>query len=215
MTQEELKKYLSYDESTGIFTRIASPKQCFVGVPTGHHDKDGYLIIKIKQRAYKAHRLAWLYVYGSLPTQTIDHINGVRDDNRIINLRDVSLRENTHNRSEHRSGKEPCVAKMPSGKYIAKALINNKPTYIGSFVSMEEAQKAISVAELTNRKPKSDRDLKKERGIPNNIYETGNGHYIVMFVKNKVRTRYGRYKTLDEAKKRLAEVLEQYEKETT
>jgi len=52
--------------------------------------KIGYIIIKINRKDYQAHRLAWLYEYGNFPKQTIDHINRIKTDNRICNLRDVS-----------------------------------------------------------------------------------------------------------------------------
>ena len=50
-------------------------------------------------KKYYAHRLAWLYVHGEFPKNGMDHINGLRNDNRIINLRAVSDKENSRNLS--------------------------------------------------------------------------------------------------------------------
>ena len=86
-----IRKHLVYNPITGVIKRIGRPN-C-----NGHLDKDGYLIIKIKGRAVKAHRLAWLMFYGVSPLKEIDHINHVRNDNRISNLREVDRCLNVHN----------------------------------------------------------------------------------------------------------------------
>lgn len=65
---------------------------------TGSLDKDGYLIIKVKQRQFKAHRIAWLLHYGEFPSCELDHINRNRLDNRIENLRESTRRQQIENR---------------------------------------------------------------------------------------------------------------------
>ncbi len=59
---------------------------------------NGYLYASIGRKTYLIHRLAFLYMKGSNPTCIVDHINGVRDDNRWVNLRDVSVSGNAKNR---------------------------------------------------------------------------------------------------------------------
>lgn len=92
MNTEDLKNIISYDKDTGIIKRLNRKNG------NGSFDKDGYLIIKIKGKQYKAHRLAWLYEFGTLPLNNIDHINGIRNDNRICNLRCVSQSVNAKER---------------------------------------------------------------------------------------------------------------------
>ena len=92
MNLETIKNILSYDKDTCIIKRIDRKNG------NGSLDKDGYLIIKIKGKQYKAHRLAWLYEFGSFPNTNIDHINGIRTDNRISNLRAVSQSVNAKER---------------------------------------------------------------------------------------------------------------------
>lgn len=68
------------------------------GSVAGHSDRSrGYVDIRIDAKKYKAHRLAWLYVHGRWPEKLIDHINGVKTDNRLINLREASAAENAMN----------------------------------------------------------------------------------------------------------------------
>jgi|GEM_PF-5583807 len=63
----------------------------------GSKDKDGYIILKIKGKQFKYHRVVWLVVTGDFPNNEIDHINRIRDDNRFENLRDTCRFENTRN----------------------------------------------------------------------------------------------------------------------
>ena len=86
-----IKTHFFYDENTGIITRNDRKNS------NGSFDKDGYLVIKIKGKQIKAHRLAWFLYYGKLPEKEIDHINRNRKDNRIKNLRECTRQENIEN----------------------------------------------------------------------------------------------------------------------
>lgn len=99
ITQKELLQNLLYDKDTGIFTRkISLNTKVRVGDIAGGKDAKGYICIRVVGKTYKAHRLAWLYMYGNMPIAEIDHINGIKDDNRIANLRDVTKNVNQQNR---------------------------------------------------------------------------------------------------------------------
>jgi hypothetical protein len=93
MDVKQLKESFSYNFSTGVFTRLNRKNS------HGSLDGYGYLILKIKRKQYKAHRMAWLYHYGEMPALNIDHINGDRLDNRIENLRSVSQLINNRNQT--------------------------------------------------------------------------------------------------------------------
>jgi hypothetical protein len=87
LTQDLIKHYFSYNPETGIFIRkIATAKRFKIGEVAGGKDEKGYIRISIGSKKFRAHTLAWIYMYGEIPEQ-IDHINGVKDDNRIFNLR--------------------------------------------------------------------------------------------------------------------------------
>jgi len=140
ITQNELKQQLSYNPETGLFTRITKNKgRGKVGDVAGGDDK-GYVAIRVYSKRYSAHRLAWLYVYGSFPKGEIDHINGIRSDNRIDNLRDVSHKNNTRNRRKsklNKSGVTGVYWYKSSGKWRVK--ISGKS--YGLFEDIKDAEK--------------------------------------------------------------------------
>ena len=92
-----IQKHFSYNPETGLITRNDRKNS------NGSFDKDGYLIIKIKTRQFKAHRLAWFLFYGHFPEKELDHINRIRTDNRISNLREVSRSENINNITKYKN----------------------------------------------------------------------------------------------------------------
>lgn len=105
----ELQNNFKYDPDTGIITRLSRKNS------NGSYDKDGYLIIKFKKRQIKAHRLAWYLHHKKWPEYNIDHINGIRTDNRIENLRDVPQEINVLN-----TRRKPNESTGVSGVYIDK-----------------------------------------------------------------------------------------------
>ena len=128
LLQGELKSLLEYHRITGDFVWISAPSKyhtMLIGQIAGGLDKHGYKRIKIKGYTYKAHRLAWLYIYGEFPSGVnwqIDHIDGDRSNNRIENLKLASPAENQKNKqstSKNTSGiTGVCRVKVPrpSGK---------------------------------------------------------------------------------------------------
>lgn len=137
MTQKELKKELHYNPETGIFTRkISRNNKVKVGEVAGGKDVNGYIIIRVFGKNYKAHRLAWLYVYGEWPLKEIDHINRDESDNRIKNLRDVSRAVNQQNRFDAKGYSEDY------GKYRAQIKAFGETINLGLYETKKEARKA-------------------------------------------------------------------------
>jgi len=108
LTKSRLRELLDYDEFSGVFTwRGRTSNRIKVGDQAGAVVKEGYRIIRIDGRLYLGARLAWLFVHGEWPDGQIDHINHVRDDDRIKNLRVVTHQENGRNQkmpSNNKSG---------------------------------------------------------------------------------------------------------------
>jgi hypothetical protein len=98
LTQERLKKLLHYDPETGVFTRkISTTSNAQRGNIAGTICKNGYAQAGVEGKRYYLHRLAWLYMYGYLPENEIDHIDRNPLNNRINNLREVSRSCNAKN----------------------------------------------------------------------------------------------------------------------
>lgn len=122
---EDVLSHISYNPDTGEFTRLKNGKRADTCMTIGY--KRVRVKIGEKKHEFLAHRLAWFMVNGDWPEGEIDHINGMRDDNRLINLRSVTRAENAKNiklRSDnssgflgvirHQSGWKVCI----SNKYI-------------------------------------------------------------------------------------------------
>ena len=147
LTQERVRHLFIYDFLTGEFKRrvaAGSGGRIPAGTVVGSTRPDGYLKILIDGKSYLAHRLAWFYVNGVWPTYEIDHINGVKADNRIENMRDVPSFVNRENR--HRAQRDNKlgvlgVVQYPRG-FAANIKINGKPVYLGYFSTAEAAHAA-------------------------------------------------------------------------
>ena len=142
LTHERVKYLFNYDPETGIFIRMnEGRKNSPIGGVAGYKNSKGYIIIKVDGEAYKAHRLAWLYFYGYMPKGEVDHINGVTDDNRICNIRDVSSRENVLNKRQYREGickKGAC--RNDHGGWTCTIRDGKHRRNLGSYATPEEAQ---------------------------------------------------------------------------
>lgn len=143
LTQERLKELLHYDEETGVFTRKEKIGRYLKGSVSGSKHRKGYIQITIDGENYLAHRVAWMYVYGEFPKDQIDHINRIKTDNSIKNLRDVDTSTNHHNigvRSHNTSGVTGVVWDSRSKKWKAQIILKNKRYLLGTFKTVELAK---------------------------------------------------------------------------
>ena len=151
LTAEHLRSVLHYEPETGIFTRkVRTANSVKVGDIAGGPDSDGYLRIKVQSRKYQAHRLAWLYVYGVWPKDQLDHVNRVRTDNRISNLREATVKQNNQNKSKssnNTSGHSGVSWYKRDSKWQAQITHNQKQIHLGYFNILEEAVAARKAAE--------------------------------------------------------------------
>jgi hypothetical protein len=151
LTAERLREMLDYCPETGVFRwRVSNGKRAIAGQPAGGISRNGYARISIDDAKHYAHRLAWLHVHGVWPQGQIDHINGVKADNRIANLREASASQNGQNRSAARadsgSGKIGVRLNPTSGRWGAEIVKNGQKHNLGYFDTKEAAHAAYLAA---------------------------------------------------------------------
>jgi len=142
LTLERVRSLLAYDPKTGAFSWRVNVVNVKAGSPAGSKTALKYLLVRIDKCQIYAHRLAWFYVYGVWPEQQVDHINGVRDDNSIGNLRLASQSQNSCNgvlRSTNTSGYRGVSWNKEKKKWVARIVKDKKQHVLGYFASKEEA----------------------------------------------------------------------------
>ena len=147
--QDRLVKLLSYDPETGIFMwrsfRGCQKPDRYAGTLRSN----GYLQINIDYKLYFAHRLAWLYIHGKWPADEIDHINMIRNDNRICNLREATSAENKRNKRKlctNTSGFKGVGLEKSNNKWSAKIMIDGNLMNLGQFYDIADAAAAYARA---------------------------------------------------------------------
>lgn len=151
MTQSYLKKIIKYNEDTGVFIWIVDRGySTYAGSIAGCINTLGYRTIKIDYHPHLAHRLAWLYVYGEWPNGHIDHINHVRNDNRLANLRDVTRSENNKNvsRGVHNNKDIGVSWHIIRKKWQVYIGYKGKTKYLGLYSNKDDAIIARKNAEV-------------------------------------------------------------------
>ena len=150
ITQERLKELLHYCPDTGIFTCAKDWGRFRKGASAGSYDR-GYVKIYLHYKNYSAHRLAFLYMTGSLPANQVDHINQVRHDNRWKNLRDVTSQANNKNASmssRNKSGMTGVCWSKSHRKWRSSIRVNNKSKCLGVFLDLNDAIEARKEANI-------------------------------------------------------------------
>lgn len=153
LSQGKLKELFNYDELNGEFTWKISKKYSKrkAGSIAGWITKSGYIQIEIDGVAYLVHRLIFLYVYGKWPTDQIDHVDGARNNNRLVNLREVTRSENQRNRTINKnntSGITGVYWTKNTNNWFAAIGLNGKLKHLGYFTNKEDAIVARKAAEI-------------------------------------------------------------------
>lgn len=134
LDQEYLRLQYWYDPVTGeMISRRTSKRVGWL--------EDGYYHLTVKNKDYRLHRLIWMYLHNRWPEEMIDHINGIKTDNRLCNLREVTAKQNAENRNKVNaiSGLKGVVP-ANNGRWKCQIGHNGKVVYLGTYDTKEEAR---------------------------------------------------------------------------
>lgn len=136
---------IAYDPETGVFRSISNRRNVHVGDIVGASDRQGYKVTTVFKNPVKLHRAAIAFETGEFPKGQVDHINGVKDDNRIVNLRVVTNSQNKQNITKpinNTSGLMGVSFHKASGKWRATIKLEGNSKHIGLFDTKERAYEA-------------------------------------------------------------------------
>ena len=137
---ERLVELLLYDAVTGAFTRRIRQGPWLAGTDAGYLTEKGYLRIAIDGCRYMAQRLAWFYVTGEWPEHEVDHEDRVKTNNRWLNLRAATHKQNSENhplRSDNKSGH--AGVRFVDGAWIVETRHNGKLFYLRGIPTLLDA----------------------------------------------------------------------------
>lgn len=150
----EALKLFRYDYETGVlYWRRRNSNRVPKTLEAGTQRKSsGYLYVQVHGRFYPVHRVVMLMCYGFYGEGLeVDHINHVRNDNRLVNLRFVTRSENMRNgsiSSNNTTGVTGVYFLKDRKKYMAQIGVNRKLMFLGYFETLEEAAAARAEANL-------------------------------------------------------------------
>lgn len=136
---DRLRALVAYDPVTGLLTRG--------GRPLTGTNAAGYVQLMVDRQFYYGHRLAWWLHYGEWPTQ-IDHINGIKNDNRIANLRLATPLQNASNQKKRRNGPKGVFRFKKGPRWTAQVRHNGVKHHLGVFLDERSAHEAYCEAAL-------------------------------------------------------------------
>lgn len=140
MTAEEARQLFSYNPETGDLTWRVSRSGVRPDRLTGRTRRNGYAFVFVSGKFYLAHRVAWAVHTGSWPTTNVDHINGIKCDNRWCNLRLATKSQNGMNRgvqSNNTSGFKGVSRNR--NRWSASIHIAGRKRHLGTYDTPEEA----------------------------------------------------------------------------
>lgn len=145
MTYEEVHSLFTYDPE-GFLVWTPKVNNQFIGKRAGGLSDSGYWYIYMaasKGKYFRAHRLIWLWHTGQMPRGSIDHINRIKTDNRIENLREATHAQQMANKTIHPNSKQKYKGVERKGnRYRSRINIKGKRVYLGYYNTPEEAYTA-------------------------------------------------------------------------
>ena len=138
ITQKKLKEIFYYDKGNLYWNEDRANGKIKKHSIAGRKNNQNYIQIRIKDKKYQAHRLIYIYHFGELKNLHIDHVNGIRYDNRIENLRAATIKDNHKNRTTALG----YSYNRKMNKYHSRIGIDGKVISIGYYDTQKEARLA-------------------------------------------------------------------------
>lgn len=164
LTSTRVRELFDYQPETGVLTWLPRPlsdfatkrafaiwNSRFAGKPAGTVGTRGYVVICIRGETHSAHQVAWVYMTGQRHEGEIDHIDGDRANNRWVNLRGVTRRENGRNQAKPKhntSGVVGVTFDTKAGRWMANIMVSGRTKTLGRFDMFEDAVAARKAAEV-------------------------------------------------------------------
>lgn len=152
-TIELLRELFRLDPEAGkIFWRVRTGNRIHVGDEVGGPASGGYRRVNLSGHLYTVHRVIFALANGRWPIDQVDHINGIRADNRPCNLRDATSSQNKHNcgkRKTNKSGFKGVSWDKARGKWHPQIQAYGKYIYLGRYDDVELA--ALVYAEAARK----------------------------------------------------------------
>lgn len=150
LNAETVHRYFEYDPETGALRRRIRSGHQAAGTECRSQKGNGYFQVEFQGRNYLVHRVVWLIATGEWPTRHIDHIDGNRTNNRLNNLRDVSVFLNLQNlkgaRKDNRLGLLGVSTDTRTGKFFSRIVVKKELKYLGRYDTPEAAHDAYITA---------------------------------------------------------------------
>ncbi len=143
LTAEILRELVHYDPETGVMVWLKklAAKQ-YVGDVVGCLNENGYIYTKIARKAYKLHRLIWLYMTGKWPEHEVDHEDRNRSNNRWRNLRAATRKQNQENRTprhDSTSGVTGVLWSVRDQAWRATICVDGRKKHLGTRKVLDDA----------------------------------------------------------------------------
>ena len=147
LSQDEVRQAFDYDPDSGLLKWKISPGTGVkAGQIAGSVHYRGYIQINYKRMNLLAHRVIWVYMTGKNPTEFIDHIDGNASNNKWINLREATNKQNQENRAQqanNSSGYRGVTYRKKEKRWQAQVQHNKKYVYLGCYATKEQANEVV------------------------------------------------------------------------
>ena len=134
LSQDLLKELFDY-KGGNLIWKVSRQGNKGINSIAGCLSKNGYIVISLNKKLQYAHRLIYVWHYGEISKDMlIDHINGIKYDNRIENLRTITHQQNLFNTKAKGYNFD-----KNKNKFKAQIMVSGKRKHLGLFNTQEEA----------------------------------------------------------------------------